>query len=241
MNRLISLYRVAPLFFLALLVSIPYLWPAVSFWHDFPLHEGMPIGQTDPDSWLRLTLVRDWLMGGDWYSHAVTRSNAPFGGIISPWTRPLDMVIAGLASIQPESVDVTQRVLRASLLLPWIWTLLLLWGIYRVMAHAGATRPSYWMAALLLICSPLMSNYINLGNADHHGLLAVIFVWVMAGVLQKAPSWRTSAISGVLLGVGLWVSVEMLMLIVAVYAWYCRAPHPACNRRHVRQHCRADD
>jgi len=104
-----------------MLVALPHLIFVLSRWDMIPLHEGLPIGPTDPDPWLRLTLVRDWLLGGSWYSHAVSHTNTPWGGITSPWTRPLDGIIAGLVHLQPESVELNLRLMRAALMLPFLW------------------------------------------------------------------------------------------------------------------------
>jgi len=52
-----------------------------------------------PIPWLRLTLVRDLLRTEQWHDHTVSRSNAPIGGITSPWTRPLDAVIIALSTV----------------------------------------------------------------------------------------------------------------------------------------------
>ncbi len=49
-------------------------------WLSLPLPYGTLIGIADPDPWLRLTIVRDWLTGGSWYSHLMLHSNAPWGG-----------------------------------------------------------------------------------------------------------------------------------------------------------------
>lgn len=218
MRRIVQSFPVAC--WATLIIALPYLLFALSKWYAIPLHDGVPIGQTDPDTWLRLTLVRDWLQGGSWYDHAVTHSNAPWGGSTSPWTRPLDLVIAGLASLQSESIDVSLRLMRASLLLPVLWMTLLVIGIHRAIRAVIPLPSAYVMASILVITSPPVWNYFSLGNADHHGPLAVLFVWAMGGVLTENPSRRLMLFTGVLLGLQLWISVEALMLIALVYVWY---------------------
>lgn len=201
-------------------IATAHLAYALSKWYVIPLEDGLPIGQTDPDSWLRLTLVRDWLLGGSWYDHRVMHSNAPYGGSISPWTRPLDLIIAALTAIQPESVDISLRLMRASLLLPVLWMTLLVLGIHRVIRAILPLPSAYAMAGVMVVTLPMLWNYFSLGNADHHALLAVLFIWAMGGVLSESPSRRLMAFTGVLLGLQLWVSVESLMLIALIYSWY---------------------
>lgn len=201
-------------------IAMMHLAYALSKWHSIPLEDGLPIGQTDPDSWLRLTLVRDWLLGGSWYDHHVAYSNAPFGGTVSPWTRPLDMVIAALASLQPETIEINLRLMRAALLLPVIWMALLVIGIQRAIRAILPLPSAYAMAGVMVATLPMLWNYFTLGNADHHALLAVLFIWAMGGVLHASPSRRLMMLTGVLLGLQLWVSVESLILIALVYGWY---------------------
>ncbi len=212
--------RVPTVVWLLLLTSLPHLAYALMHWHQFPVRAGTFIAPNDPDSWLRLTLVREWLINGDWYNHLVPNSNAPWGGISSPWTRPLDMVIAGLVQLQPESVELNMRLLRASLLLPWLWMTLLVIGIYRIVRLTPIPPSAYLMASFLVACTPTVWNYFALGNADHHAPLAVLFIWAMGGVLQTQPALRTSIITGMLFALQLWISVEALILIAAVYGWY---------------------
>jgi hypothetical protein len=220
MSMLSHLRRVPIVVWLLLLTALPHLAYVLMHWYHFPMHNGKFIAPTDPDSWLRLTLVREWLISGDWYDHMVTHSNAPWGGISSPWTRPLDMVIAGLVQLQPESVELNLRLLRASLLLPWIWMTLLVVGVYRIL-HLRATPPStYLMASFLIACTPTLWNYFALGNADHHAPLAVLFIWALGGILRPAPTRHALILTGLLLALQLWISVEALILIAAIYGWY---------------------
>ena len=192
----------------------------LSKWHAVPLYHGLPAGQTDPDTWLRLTLVRDWLTSGNWYDHTVWRSNAPFPPISSPWTRPLDLIIRALVDLQPDTVDINLRLIRAGLLMPVLWMGLLLAGILRAIRIIMPLPSAYAMAAVLLITLQPMWNYFTLGNADHHAPMAALFVWIIGGVLVANPSRRLMLLTGLLFGLHVWISVEALILIAAVYAWY---------------------
>lgn len=203
-----------------LAIATVHLAYALSKWSVYPLDHGLPIGQADPDSWLRLTLVRDWLLSGHWYDHSVIRSNAPFSGSVSPWTRPLDLVIAALTSLQPESVDINLRLMRASLLLPVLWMALLVLGIHRAIRAILPLPAAYAMAGVMIMTLPMLWNYFSLGNADHHAPLAVLFIWAMGGVIRNPTSHRLMVFTGLLVGIQLWVSVESLMLIALIYGWY---------------------
>ncbi len=192
----------------------------LSKWHHVPMDAGLPTGQTDPDTWLRLTLVRDWIMGGGWYDHLVHRSNAPFAPVPSPWTRPLDLVLAALAWAQPHDTDLSLRLIRAGLLAPVLWMGLLVAGMMRCMRVLMPIPSAAVMVALLAITLQPMWNYFSLGNADHHAPLAALFVWIIGGVLTERPSARLMFVTGLLFGLQLWISVEAMILIALVYAWY---------------------
>ena len=130
--------RVSPVMLAALAFVLGHLLLSVRYWYALPVLDGVAIGPADPDPWLRLTLVRDWLLSGDWYNHAVARTNAPIGGVLTPWTRPLDLVIAMLSALQPDTVELSLRLMRAALLLPWIWMKLVFPKIWHSKLTAGS-------------------------------------------------------------------------------------------------------
>jgi hypothetical protein len=217
------LHRVKPIhatLVALLIVPVLHLLYVFSQWHHIPLHNGLPIGQTDPDTWLRLTLVREWLSGGGWYNHLVPNSNAPWVASASPWTRPVDMVLAFFVSLQPDTLDLSTRLMRASLLLPCLWLALLIAGIHRILRQLCPMPSAYFMATALVVSNSLMLNYFGLGNADHHAPLAVLFIWAMAGILAPTPTRRLMVLSGFLLGLQVWISVEAFLLIGIIYGWY---------------------
>lgn len=203
-----------------LLVMVPLAVKLACDWHRIPLPYGETIGPEDPDPWLRLSLVRDWLQGASWYDHTSAHSNAPYGGIASPWTRPLDVVIAFFTQLQPESVALDTRLIRSALMMPVLWMGLLLAGLMRnVRLLTPSAIAPFMVSALVASCLP-MWNYFNAGNADHHALLAVLFVWALGGPLRTHPSPRHTLLSGLLLALALWVSPEVILLIAAIYGWY---------------------
>lgn len=212
--------RIPPWVIALALIAIPHFVYLLLQWHRIPIHDGKLLGPTDPDPWLRLTLVREWLTSGNWYNHLVAHSNAPLGGTTSPWTRPLDLIIAVLVKLQPSAVPLDTRLLHAALMLPWIWMTLLLVGCYRLVRLIARIPSAYLMTSLLIAATPTTWNYFGLGNADHHAPLAVLFVWGLYGVFAPDASWRQRAISGVLFGIQLWISVEALILVGVLCAWY---------------------
>lgn len=213
------LARTPVLIWALLLVAVPHVWYAAAHWFSVPFPAGQALNPDDPDSWLRLTLVREWLQGGGWYGHGVPRTNAPYGGITSPWTRPLDMVIAVLSSLQP-AADISTRLVRTALLLPLLWSGLLVYGVSRACTVLSAERMAPFFAAVLFATAPLSFSYFGLANADHHALLACLFVLTVGNILPAQPSRGALLVGGVLLGLQLWISPESLVLIGALYGWF---------------------
>jgi hypothetical protein len=214
------LQRIPPSLLALLLVAIPLLVHIGMKWFDLPPPYGTVIGQEDPDPWLRLTLVREWLTGGGWYNHIVTHSGAPSTVITSPWTRPLDLVLAFLTEIQPHSVDLSIRLVRAALLNPLVWTMLLLLGLFRNVRLFTNSALVPFLCVGLVESSVGMLNYFGEANSDHHSMLATLFVWAFYGVLYPTPSRRLIIVSGLLLALQLWVSPEAMVLILGIYGWY---------------------
>ena len=203
-----------------LLVLGPMLFDLAQHWYQLPLPYGQFFGPADPDPWVRLTLVRDWLTGGEWYSHAVAQSDTPFGHTISPWTRPLDVVIALFVKLQPADVDLSLRLMRAALVMPVLWMSLLLLGLIRAARKVSPLPATSLMVSALLVSSTILWNYFGTGNSDHHSMLSVVFIWALGGLLAPAPSRRVTLLSGLLFGLLVWISPEGLVLIAAVLGWY---------------------
>ena len=226
--------RRIPLWLIALvLVSLPMLANIIELWRQLPMPYGKLFGPDDPDPWLRLSLVRDWLTGGSWYDHVVARSNAPEGGISTPWTRPLDLVIALLVKLQLNSASLDVMLLRAALLMPWLWMLLLMGGLFRAMRTLRAAPVSVLLVVALIGTMPVVWNYFGLGNADHHALLCALWVWALCPLLarpeENSPVW----LSGLLLALMLWISPEALALIGTLYIFHGLAwllGHPVARR-----------
>lgn len=175
-------------------------------------------GPNDPDSWLRLTLVRAWMQGGDWYDHRITRSNAP-DGTTTPWTRPLDGVIATLVKAQPGDAPLDTKLLLAASALPVLWMVILMLGLFRGAQHLNPTPLTYLMLAALVGATPILWSYFGQGNADHHAMLAALWAWVLADSLAPSAQPRHAWRQGTLLALMLWISPEALLLIALVYGW----------------------
>lgn len=220
MSALARIFRAIPAEVWALLfIAIPLCFSAIDRLERIEHRPATLSGPNEPDPWLRLSLVRDLLETGDWYDHEVKRSNAPEGGIASPWTRPLDLVIAGLVHLQPGEASLTVKLMRAACVLPVLWIVLLMLGLMRAVRQLHSAPMSYLMLPVLIGITPLLWSYFGQGNSDHHAPLAALWAWVLAYAIRLAPQPKDNWILGGLLALMLWISPETLPLIAALYLW----------------------
>lgn len=211
--------RSIPLAFWALaLALLPILTRVIDAFWQMPIGSGDAVGLHDPDSWLRLTLVRDWLQGSSWYDHNYL-SNTPNDPIVSPWTRPLDLVIAGFAQLQWG--ELTARLTRTALLLPLLWMGLIVAAQLFIVRRLTTMPHAIPLVGVLLVTAPINYNYFGPGNADHHAPLSVLFCWIVALMLNHDARRGNGLIAiGLMLALMLWISPEAILIIALVYGWF---------------------
>ncbi|MDX1575689.1 MAG: hypothetical protein R3285_05820, partial [Kiloniellales bacterium] len=156
---------------------------------------------------------------GDWFDQLIPRSNAPYGEILH-WTRPADLVyLAGALALEPFfGFD------RA----------LFLWGICvgpllhvaMVMALVWAVAPVFdqerrFLLVLALIAQIAIWPHGLLGRTDHHMLIFLVFAFALGGAWRILLGPARSAVAlagGAAAGLGLWLSVEFLMVVAVLFA-----------------------
>ncbi len=170
-----------------------------------------PLPPYNPDAWMRLAEVRQWITGG-FFNHAVPATNAPIGGIESHWTRPLDFVLAGLYSLMPWTKTPELRLMLAAAWYPVLLSL----AAASLMAAAAQKifRHKHVMSCVLLLflCSPYMGDHFRPGNADHHGLMSVLWCGVLVFLAGGAMRASQALATGILLGLITWISPEGLLI-----------------------------
>lgn len=183
------------------------LWPKLA----------APLTLHNPDAWLRLSLLRDWLAGENFFDHSVSRTNAPFGGVVSPWTRPLDFILAALAKLMPANANDMKLLMTAAVypaLLAIAAAVTMAQGALKVFRHNHVLA----CTLILMIASPYMPDYFRPGDVDHHGLLSALWCGAVVLLLNARPSRASSLAMGALLGTVIWISPEGLMPFCALAA-----------------------
>ena len=178
----------------------------------------MPLGPNNPDTWLRLTQVRQWLSGSDFFDHGVRHTNAPYGGITTPWTRPMDALLALFYFLTPHGLAVNLRLMLAGAWLPPLLCAIAAISMAKAARHYFNHFQVLFAAIVLMLCNAYRVDYFSPGDADHHGLLSALWCGVLCLVTIENPSRRIALAAGALLGAMVWVSPEGLVPMAAIYA-----------------------
>jgi putative flippase GtrA len=201
------------------LVFFLFLGPVIKHFillHDFAWDKAS-YGMADPDIWMRLTQVRQWVTGSDFFDHAMRKIDAPFGQITTPWTRPVDAILSFFYFLTPANMAVNARLLYAAL---WMSPLAAaVAAIFLARTALLRYRHTYVMFGLFafIFLVPFFLGRFSPGDADHHGVLSMLWcavIWLVAG---SPLSRAKAALLGAILGLMLWISPEALAIIALVY------------------------
>jgi len=170
-----------------------------------------------PDAFMRLERVNTLVQTGDWYEGHVARA-AGEGGADIHWTRPMDMLILGTAAPLMTFMDISKAIETAGVALPILMSLILvmvcIWAVMPLMQPGNL-----FSIVLLLAVQPVIQNYFDVGRVDHHMVLAVLTAAVLGCMIRLTSDGRPlrlALIGGMLSGLGLWISLEFLIVFVPV-------------------------
>lgn len=165
----------------------------------------------DGDCYVRLARVEALLSGQGWYDTTLTLLNPPWGEAVH-WTRPLDVLIAIAALPLLPVLGLHDAVWQAGL---WISPLLelgavalLLWGL-----EPHLKPRNLLLAGALFVFQPSIMGAFMAARPDHHGLLVLLEVAILAGLIRGGV--RAVIFAGIASALALWVSVESLLFILA--------------------------
>ena len=196
----------------------------------------LPVAEmADGDSWLRLLRVRRLLDGAGWFDVALPGLDAPFGST-SHWTRPLDLLILILVLPLRIGLDLPDALHWAGLLVSPVLhaasALVLAWGLVPLCGRVGGL-----LGAVLTLTQPAILAYGGPGHADHH-ILFLLVTAALLGFLLRGLGGRPGhlLLAGGMAALGVWVSVEMLLVLGLVLtvlglAWVMGADRGAQGNR----------
>lgn len=138
----------------------------------------------DPDNYMRLVQVRDWLNGQAWADLKQHRMNPPVGGDLH-WSRLVDMPIALIIMALRPLVGQPMAEWVALLAVPSILYLLLSLVIARLLREVSKPWVALVLVALLPCCLLLNVQFMPM-RIDHHGwqlLMAgvALLAWIQTG------------------------------------------------------------
>lgn len=187
---------VAALWLLACSILTAMAWPHVG-----------PLAMWDPDDYLRLQQVRDWLNGQSFFDITQYRIDPP-GGIPMHWSRLVDLPLAAIILLAKPLIGSGAAERLASVLVPLV-TLGGLLGAIALLTARLADRHTALLAAMLGTTAPLMLFHMLPLRIDHHGWQTMLGMTAIAAAFDRRAV-RGGLLSGIATALWLAVSLEAL-------------------------------
>ncbi len=158
----------------------------------------------DPDDYLRMVEVRDWLGGQSWFDVTQYRMSPPTGGDMH-WSRWVDVPIAGMFLLGQIFLDTADATMFAMIAVPLL-LLGLLMAVTASITRALAGQTVALLAIFLLPTFPLLIRQFLPGRIDHHSWQIIMAALALWGLMQK-----DQRLSGLVMGFALafWMHVSI--------------------------------
>jgi len=183
----------------------------------WPSHD-VTLTTVDSDVYLRLTKIREFIQDGNLFNHNIFATNAPYGGVETPWTRPVDFIVSFIYQFTSSDLSINKRLLLSAVWYPIIIGGLLIYVMGKAAETGFESVHKLVIVILCLIGYLLNSNedsYFMVGNVDHHSLQTLLWV-TSIWLLLSSPSTYRSIGLGLALGTWVWISPEALPFIFAI-------------------------
>ncbi|MGE3624481.1 MAG: hypothetical protein AB7H77_11525, partial [Bdellovibrionales bacterium] len=175
----------------------------------------------DPDDYMYLNQVLDWVKGQSWHDTVQHRLDPPGGGPIH-FSRLAQIPIAGFILLfQALGFNETGAAMLAAILEP----LFLLAGFLLVIRWtARSLMPKDWSgvtAYIVLFATGLLGMYAP-GHVDHHGQILLLLAAALGcafRMMQKADELRWGLCAGFLMALALTMALEVLPWIIVLSGW----------------------
>lgn len=170
----------------------------------------------DPDNFMRLVQVRDWLAGQSWTDVVQHRMNPPHGGDIH-WSRLVDMPIALIILALRPLFGQSVAEMAALVAVPALLSLTLMLVLAPLLRNIAGRGVGLALLALLPLCLFVSAQFVPM-RIDHHGW-QILMAAIALGAWTR-PGMASAALAGVALAFWMHVSIEGLpyaMLFGALY------------------------
>lgn len=207
--RLVARFAGAPLwpwFALALAVIALKAW--------FTTGQGMHDFLGDMDDATRLVQVRAFMAGAPWFD-TTTYTMGGATGMLSHWSRLIDLPIAILISAASIFVPTAQAELFARAVWPLLVLAPLLWAILKTVTDTAGIQAGRISLAFAVLC-PLGIYQFDVGRIDHHNVMiaatvsSALMIWAYP---RSHIAWRGG---GALCGLALIIGFEALAPVAAL-------------------------
>ncbi len=176
--------------------------------------QGLSADLGDMDDATRLVQVREFMAGKAWFD-TWTATMGGEGGMLSHWSRLIDLVLAALIKTFALFTSVERAEVFTRALYPLLIVAPVMWVLFRATAKvAGETAGR--IALLLAALCPLGLYQFDAGRIDHHNVMiaatvsAAALIWAWYG---DEKAWR---VAGALTGLSLVIGYEALAPAVAI-------------------------
>lgn len=166
----------------------------------------------DPDDWMRLLEVRDWLAGQSWWDVAQHRLNG--GDFPMHWSRLVDLPLAAVIGPLDPLLGPALAYRIAMILVPLLTLLAIMAGAAMVARRLGGTGLGVLAIPLVALAIPIVLQAHPM-RIDHHGWQIALAAWAMLGLLSR-PSARNGALTGLALATLVTISLEGLPIAVVI-------------------------
>ena len=215
-----------PGWFLALLSLVAVLGMSLR------LSGGMPgTGLRNPDSYMRMTRLRDILDSGTMVS-SVARDGSGHGTMLH-WSHLIDGLLLALSAPFRLVMDPDQAMLAAALVFGPLTAAATGYAIAWA-AAPFARREFLWLGAVMTALAPTIMSYGVIGVVHHHvpAVLAAVICWGVSARLIAVPEWPVRPETlGVWAGVGIWLTPETVPVTIPAFLvlWVACAVAPERN------------
>ena len=189
-------------------VALCFVFYPTSAFHRFAL--------SDPDDYMRLVQVLNWLSGQGWFDLSQPRLS-PGDHTVLYWSRLVDVPLAGVTWLLAHFMDIRQAIRAAALTIPPA-----LYGLCLLPLVVGMARPlvpggGAVFAALMVVFATTITFNFSPGRVGHHAyqvLIAGFGFLCLQRIVFCLRGWRAALMAAVALACGLWIGAEGLPALV---------------------------
>lgn len=179
-------------------------------------HAAWALSLNDPDNYMRLAQIRDWLGGQSWWDVSQYRVDPPHG-LHTHWSRLADLpVAAAIMLLKPLFGEFTAERLAVTVtpLVLLVIAVLLMVRIAEGLAGPAARVP----AALLALAGVKFQWEFIPGRIDHHAQQIVLLLATLAA-LTAGERQRHGILAALAMALALGTGMETAPYLVVIAAW----------------------